>query len=146
MPPNEIADGQPEPDCFFVYGTLRPDDTSGASWTRSFTRGMTGTPSILRNARLYVDQYPVAVQEDDCPGSVRGWILWPSDKELWNAKVCQADEIEGAPDLYHRIPVTVQTDEGASRTAWMYTRAAFPRLKEVPGGDWVAWRQSASRM
>jgi len=39
---------------FFVYGTLRDDDDSGAEWTAKFVKGASlCEPGTLRGARLY---------------------------------------------------------------------------------------------
>ncbi|OLQ06132.1 hypothetical protein AK812_SmicGene10594 [Symbiodinium microadriaticum] len=44
---------------FFVYGTLRPDDDSQASWTKSFNEGMEAQAAYLPGASLYIDgRYP----------------------------------------------------------------------------------------
>jgi len=49
--------------CLFVYGTLRPDDDSGAVWN-DFTKDTTvRKKGRVYGARLYFDTYPVAVLE-----------------------------------------------------------------------------------
>ncbi|CAE7249740.1 unnamed protein product, partial [Symbiodinium natans] len=84
---------------FFVYGTLRPDDDSKASWTKSFNEGMEAQVAYLPGASLYIDgRYPaVCLEETSC--SVRGMLLTPPpDKAgLMASKLSEADQIEGYP-------------------------------------------------
>lgn len=50
-----------EAQALFVYGTLRPDDDSGATWTHDFLKGLRSQKAVLRNAQLCFDVYPCAV-------------------------------------------------------------------------------------
>ena len=69
-----------EPRALFVYGTLRPDDDSGAAWTKDFLDGARGQKAVLRDSALFFDAYPCAVLEVSCedhPRHTRPFILGP---------------------------------------------------------------------
>jgi len=76
-PPLSSSLSSSAPVGFFVYGTLRPDDDSGAGWTKSFQEGLQGQAARLFGASLYVGNYPELVLEKTCC-SVRGVLLTPS--------------------------------------------------------------------
>lgn len=78
-----------EVQALFVYGTLRPDDDSGAAWTRQFLEGMDSRRAILRNAQLFFDVYPCAVLGVSCRE------LSPAEEEFIVVRLrnsCQVDE------------------------------------------------------
>lgn len=134
------------PSGFFVYGTLRPDDDSGASWTKSFTEGLEAEVAYLPGASLYIDgSYPaVCFEETAC--SVRGMLLRPPSTStgatgLLAAKLAEADKIEGYPDLYSRTVATVLTDKGVTSPAYVYHRTGkFDRAsrQRIADGDWLS--------
>ena len=127
---------------FFVYGTLRPDDDSGASWTKAFNEGMEAEVAYLSGASLYEDGlYPaVCLEETSC--SVKGMLLKPTKGPAGlAAKLSEADKIEGYPDLYSRTVATVQTEAGVSTPAYVYHRSGkFDRssCKRIADGDWLS--------
>jgi gamma-glutamylcyclotransferase (GGCT)/AIG2-like uncharacterized protein YtfP len=47
----------------FVYGTLRPDDDSGAPWKTGFLEGTVQKKAVLYDAGLFFDTYPSVVLE-----------------------------------------------------------------------------------
>eukprot|EP00927_Polykrikos_kofoidii_P051786 TRINITY_DN45574_c0_g1_i1.p1 TRINITY_DN45574_c0_g1~~TRINITY_DN45574_c0_g1_i1.p1 ORF type:complete len:661 (-),score=107.08 TRINITY_DN45574_c0_g1_i1:71-2053(-) len=122
---------------FFVYGTLRPDDDSGAPWTQSFCEGLNAEAALLFGASLYVESYPsLCLEQTRC--SVRGTLLTPPmdatgrrpDPDVMRAKLAEADRIEGYPGLYDRAVVSVevldshQAETAESDTATCATVAA----------------------
>jgi NAD-dependent deacetylase len=126
---------------FFVYGTLRPDDDSGATWTKNFCEGMACEPAFLSGASLYIDgSYPaVSLEKTRC--SVRGAFLQPASKAMFNEKLLEADRIEGYPDLYDRIVVLVQTASGTTKRAYLYHRTGRTDRSEcvrILDGDWLS--------
>lgn len=141
------------PSGFFVYGTLRPDDDSGASWTKSFTEGLEAEVAYLPGASLYIDgSYPaVCFEETAC--SVRGMLLRPPSTStgatgLLAAKLAEADKIEGYPDLYSRTVATVLTDKGVTSPAYVYHRTGkFDRAsrQRIADGDWLSRKRWALR-
>ena len=48
-----------------MYGSLRPDDTSGQQWTKDFVAGAEATPARLRGASLYQEHYAAVVLEEE---------------------------------------------------------------------------------
>lgn len=133
---------------FFVYGTLRPDDDSQASWTKSFNEGMEAQAAYLPGASLYIDgRYPaVCFEETSC--SVRGMLLTPSAEKagLLAAKLSEADQIEGYPDLYSRTVATVLNDAGVAMPAYVYHRTGkFDRAscERIADGDWLSRKRSS---
>ena len=133
------------PTGFFVYGTLRPDDDSKASWTKSFNEGLEAEVAYLPGASLYIDgRYPaVCFEQTSC--SVRGMLLKPaaggSGAGLLASKLTEADQIEGYPDLYSRTVATVLTDRGVTCPAYVYHRTGkFDRTscQRIADGDWLS--------
>jgi len=124
-----------------VYGTLRPDDDSGAAWTKSFVEGMDSEVAFLAGASLYIDgSYPaVSLEETHC--SVRGAFLQPRSSAMLPSKLSEADRIEGFPDLYERVVRPVRTANGVTRQAYVYHRTGRTdraTCTRVPDGDWLS--------
>lgn len=47
------------------------------------------------------------------------------------------DRLEGYPNLYNRVPITVDLDDGTQVTAWIYTMPILPRSATlIPSGSW----------
>lgn len=141
---NGQKDTVEEPVGFFVYGTLRPDDDSGASWTKAFCEGMAAEAAALPGASLYVDGSYPAVNFEETRCSVRGVLLKPEDPSAFPGKLAEADKVEGYPDLYERAVVPVQTESGSLVHAYVYHRTGrTDRVKSVriPDGDWLSRRR-----
>lgn len=130
---------------FFVYGTLRPDDDSDASWTKSFCEGLSSQVAFLPGASLYIDgSYPaVCLEQTQC--SVRGVFLEPTAATGIAAKLLDADRIEGYPDLYHRAVVNVRTEAGVDRLAYVYHKTGKlnrSKCERIPDGDWLSRKRN----
>jgi gamma-glutamylcyclotransferase (GGCT)/AIG2-like uncharacterized protein YtfP len=134
-----------EPRCFFVYGTLRPDDDSGAAWTQDFAKGVVSAQSAqLPGASLYHERFPAVVLENT-QMSVRGMLLRVQPAK-WTEKLAEADEIENYPSLYDRSIETVQLldDVGnvvGEERAWVYHRTGKvdrASTTRIPDGDWLS--------
>lgn len=130
-----------DPEAFFVYGTLRPDDTSNAEWTKPFNEGMESFPARLFGHRLYIGAYAFVISPDpvaeptDC---VVGHVLRPKEKKDWKQKLEDADKIEGYPIYYGRRVVTATLSDGSSLAAWVYFCRVDPsKWKRIPSGDWT---------
>lgn len=135
---------------FFVYGTLRPDDDSGASWTKSFSEGLEAEVAYLPGASLYIDgRYP-AVCFEDTSCSVKGMLLKPASSApltLLASKLTEADNIEGYPDLYSRTVATVLNENGVASPAYVYHRTGkFERScsLRIADGDWLSRVRSSA--
>ena len=130
----------------FVYGSLRPDDNSGQSWTRDAVEGMNAHRAELRKAQLFRDQYACAVinpcLSNEC--SIKGYVLSSSDDDLFCSKLKLFDRIEGfygskhSQNLYERDVMEVHID-GSQETvnAHVYHRAACSREHLIASGDWL---------
>lgn len=130
-----------EPVGFFVYGTLRPDDDSGAAWTKSFCEGMVAEPAALPGASLYVDGSYPAVNFEQTRCTVRGVLLKPEDRSIFSKKLADADKIEGYPDLYDRAVIPVQTASGRLVRAYVYHRTGRTDRAQsvrISDGDWLS--------
>ena len=137
-----------------MYGTLRPDDDSSASWTKSFNEGLNAEVAYLPGASLYIDgRYPaVCFEQTSC--SVKGMLLKPattaaSGPGLLAAKLAEADQIEGYPDLYSRKVTTVLTERGVTCPAYVYHRTGkFDRssCQRIADGDWLSRVRSGSAL
>lgn len=140
----DTAEGPPSG--FFVYGTLRPDDDSGASWTSSFCEGMAAEPAFLIGASLYMEGFAaLCFEQTRC--SVRGVFLTPgagsssSAVKMLEAKLKDADRIEGYPDLYDRTVAMVETASGKLARAYVYHRTGRVDRSEhvcIADGDWLS--------
>jgi len=129
---------------FFCYGTLRPDDNSGAPWNQRFlSSSISWAPAILRCARLLLDSYGVLTMTGSETDIVHGAVVtFPSDN--FAEKLAEADDIEECPALYQRQVVRAELKETPSRTtcAWVYFRSfdnpqALPACAWLPSGDWL---------
>jgi len=140
-----INDARCAAEGFFVYGTLRPDDDSDASWTKSFCEGLSSQVAFLPGASLYIDgSYPaVCLEQTQC--SVRGFFLEPTVATGIAAKLLDADRIEGYPDLYHRAVVNVRTEAGVDRLAYVYHKTGKlnrSKCERIPDGDWLSRKRN----
>mmetsp|Transcript_125275 Transcript_125275/g.267418 ORF Transcript_125275/g.267418 Transcript_125275/m.267418 type:complete len:657 (-) Transcript_125275:116-2086(-) len=141
--------GKVQAEGFFVYGTLRPDDDSGAGWTEGFCKGLRVESAILQGASLYIEGHYPALCLEQTRCRVRGVFLSPEQEanpeggccsDVLASKLAQADGIEGYPDNYHRTVVEVQV-EGATRHAYVYHRTGRTNRKEhlrIADGDWLS--------
>ena len=111
---------------FFVYGSLRPDDDSGQSWTKNAVSGLLAQRAKLFNAKLYQEEYACAVLLDSSSSSssdssvnsngnyIIGYVLSTNDEQLLKEKLQLFDEIEGynydgsSNNLYDRIVKDVE--------------------------------------
>jgi gamma-glutamylcyclotransferase (GGCT)/AIG2-like uncharacterized protein YtfP len=128
----------------FAYGTLRPDDKSGAHWTAKFSEGMNWEPGFVRNVDLGMLQYPVVVipsEPDAHHSGVHGCLLWCDSEALFRSKLRDADSIEGTPRLYQRGIVMVHPTNETERDvvpAFIYFRTPQDLSEPValiPSGD-----------
>eukprot|EP00662_Eupelagonemidae_sp_cell21_P044322 gene44322-10496_t len=92
----------------FVYGTLRPDDDSGAAWTEPFCEGMEALPARVKGLRLYLDRLQTKWWAR--PGA--RLMTCRDDDESWAEKCAMADRIEGYPEFYSRAVVEAVPREG----------------------------------
>ncbi|KAF0977916.1 hypothetical protein FDP41_003238 [Naegleria fowleri] len=95
----------------FVYGTLRPDDTSGAPWTHPFNNPqgyqVHAQFGYIEKAQLFFHKYPIAILNDNPNDRIYGYIISVSEPEGENfEKLLKfADEIEEYPEEYDRAIV-----------------------------------------
>lgn len=117
----------------FAYGTLRHDDTSGASWTIPFNEDMTSEAAIIRGVSLYLQSYAILLiprHEDHANEGVVGCVVTTDNGILFSQKLEMTDRIEGSPSLYRRGVVRAETRSGQTVLAFVYYRT----LQQV-GGD-----------
>lgn len=134
---------------FAVYGTLRDDDDSGATWTQPFLQQHVSAKSgrvvgmkMFQNA---VDPWPYALLTQSPEDHVRVRIV-SFDSDVFGAKLAFADEIEmynaddPAGGMYNRKVVTVITDEGEDVEAIMYyvsNLQAHHTWRPITENDWL---------
>lgn len=135
-----------EPDCFFVYGSLRPDDLTNKPWRRGFLRGAECQERATVNGVLFEDQYAcLALDTKDKNYTVKGYVVrFPASMQA--SKLREADEIEDCPDLYTRVCTTAVLASGRSVRAWAYTRPDCNRSKPIKSGDWVTYCASKDKI
>lgn len=117
----------------FAYGTLRHDDTSGASWTRPFNEDMESESAVVRGVSLYLQTYPIVLiprHEEHANQGVVGCAVTCHNDELFSQKLALTDKIEGSPSLYRRGVVRAETQTGKIVLAFIYYRG-FQQI----GGD-----------
>lgn len=137
-------DGKEECSAMFVYGSLRPDDTSGMPWTKAFTDGMKSEAATVAGYRLtVVDGYACAVPDEGAGSAeVVGCMLTcPGDGKMFVAKRKRGDEIEGYPDYYQRTVTQARLPGSKGATVPCYIYYKRPRAdqiqEEIPSGDWL---------
>ena len=137
------------PPRFFVYGTLRDDDDSGAAWG-DWTKDCVANNGKLYGYKMYqnkLKKYPFAVKAEKKDFIVGRIVSW-NDVDIFKMKLERADEIEGYDDsddtdnLYHRQVVECEnTDNGQMIDAVFYFQDAPKDLDTscyaVPNGDWL---------
>eukprot|EP00760_Papus_ankaliazontas_P004130 PhM_4_TR11692/c3_g1_i4/m.23670 len=143
------------PQGFFVYGTLRPDDPREMPWKTGFNQGMDACKAVLRGARLYFQSYPFVLHPDDVANApsapeetqhvVVGYVLRCRDGVSFDDKLRDADLIEGYPSYYDRVVIDAHLEDGGTVPAYVYVRRQgveeLRDLPEIPGGDWVKYRE-----
>lgn len=113
------------PQHLFVYGTLRPDDLSGAYWTANFHRNTTYIRGHVWGAQLFYDLYPVVIldagssQGENREHKVHGFFV---TSEYFEELLQKADHIVNYPEFFSRSIVEGLTEEGTTLKAWMYHR------------------------
>ena len=103
----------------FAYGTLRVDDQSGASWTKTFNAGMTSRKGRVHGLKLFFARYPFVtpagssspVEYENHANFVVGQAVSTDNEALWARRLAEADSIEGYPWLYQKAVVEVELDE-----------------------------------
>ena len=86
------------PQSFFVYGTLRDDDNSGAKWTSKWCSDL----SHACNAKVYGFKmykskqlnYPFALKTNNKNDIMIGRMITFKDKNIFYHKLLEADQIE----------------------------------------------------
>eukprot|EP01083_Nonionella_stella_P075723 205948_1 len=144
------------PHRFFVYGTLRDDDDSGAEWTRNWINDV----SFACNAKVYGfkmyklkgTNYPFALRTNDDNDVIIGRLLQWTDEQTFYEKVLGADDIEDYDDThpdddeneYIRDIVDVHMTDNAqneiTKAIIYYQRQGVSPLHkchEIPDGDWM---------
>jgi gamma-glutamylcyclotransferase (GGCT)/AIG2-like uncharacterized protein YtfP len=138
----------------FAYGTLRPDDKSGAWWTAKFAEGMRWEPGYVRDVDLGMLEYPVVVipSDPDQPHTgVHGCLVWADNDETFRAKLRDADGIEGCPKLYQRGVVMVHPTAETERDrvpAFIYYRTPVDidrRPEIIASGDFCSGEPGTHR-
>lgn len=110
----------------FAYGTLRHDDTSGASWTKPFNEGMTSQPAVVRGLSLYLQGFPIVLVPRDSTQPNEGVVgcIASADPQCsldeFSAKLQMADRIEGTPKEYRRGVVKAELKDGTEVLAFIY--------------------------
>merc|ERR1711933_53179 len=137
---------------FFVYGTLRDDDNSGAPWTAYWTKNV----SFCSYAKVYgfkmykskKANYPFAIQTNNPNDYIMGRLLQWNNPNTFQQKLLEADHIENYDendfDGYTRSIMDVETiQDGITdcTKAIMYFQQfgtkSLINCDEVPDGDWM---------
>merc|ERR1711918_224803 len=131
----------------------------GMPWTEQACQGMLGQKAVVKAAKLYHDQYAVAVlHTDETPddAQVIGWVLSHHDPTIFADKLTLYDRIEGfnpqepAESYYQRTTTTACLLEdlldgqqerlgepGEILEVFLYHRTDACLDVPVPGGDWL---------
>ena len=134
------------PSHFFVYGTLRDDDDSGALWTMSWTAGCTASYGKLSGFKMYQKpgfEYPFAVRTGERSDFIVGRLVTWNDDKVVEEKRKTADAIEGyheenAHVLFHRDIVDAEDAKGQMVRALVYHQPSpYIPCDAVPNGDWL---------
>lgn len=118
------------PKFLFVYGTLRPDDDSGAEWTKPWNEKCKSYKAEVKHAKLYYDNYPFVVLDKSIGGDqncrdsiVYGYVQTCDTEEQFEQLLKQSDVIEECPQIYQRTIVNAYVyDFKKYVNAWIYFR------------------------
>jgi len=127
---------------FFVYGSLRPDDLSKKPYAVEWLKNTTQKKGFIKNAKLYVDQYPVI--ELNCGNEeniVVGYVIKPEDPSKFGEFQEQADSIEGYPNFYDRKVVEVYIENEEKIKCFVYFREEFDKSQIIPSGDFLDYNK-----
>ena len=151
------------PSRFFVYGTLRDDDSSGAPWTKPFTKGVSQAfDAKVFGFRMYKSRrlkFPFAVRTNNAKDFMVGRVLQWNDRHKFHEKLLIADKIEDydstrideADNEFLRDVVDVHitnTVDGQSESITSSTAKAIIYYQKmpaigvfqcdaIPNGDWM---------
>lgn len=130
----------------FVYGMMRPDDTSDFYFNEIFNSGMTARKGHISPAMLFEEGgYPFVVLEDDEKPTIPfviGYAVGTSDKSLFARKLRLMDFINGynltdnANNLCERSIVPVILKEEVV-PAYIYHRPNCNKEHRIQSGDWL---------
>jgi gamma-glutamylcyclotransferase (GGCT)/AIG2-like uncharacterized protein YtfP len=135
-------DSNTTPSSFFVYGTLRDDDDSGAPWTASWVKDGKGIGAKVFGYKMFLEySYPAVMQSDEKDFVVGRRITFPP--ELFKEKLRIADEIENYDENdesnadYLRGKCIAKCEDG-DHICYIYYKKTLDNhnAKLIPGGDW----------
>ena len=135
-----------KPRVFFVYGSLRPDDITGQSWTSWWLEG-----AIYQRAEIYGimydDVFAAVILDANRMQKVQGYVIYFEDDVVYSDKLKIADRIEGTPSLYQREhTVATLLNERKKVDVWVYTRKDADLMIPIKSGDWVLYQQRQQEM
>ena len=123
----------------FVYGTLRPDDTSHLD-PLQLGIDTEYRAATLKGVRLYVDKKPIIRVPDptaESTSEVHGFLVRFPVRHSYLNKIAEIDILEGCPVLCKRIKVWAHPkDGGPPIAAEVYHNPHCSRHTVVPHGDW----------
>lgn len=127
----------------FVYGTLRPGE---ANWRRLQPYAARTQRAQLAGYALFGAQWPYPYAAPSADAAVVGDLVQIRQDDYADA-LHVLDSLEGyqsgrAHNHYDRVAVTVQTDAGEDRTAWVYVAGVGCRHltaeQRIATGDWLS--------
>lgn len=146
---------------FFVYGTLQsgqgnhhlfgPSERIGAGNTyRAKHIESMQYSATVRGFRMFTSgSYPACYPSDSNADKVSGQLIWVQP-ESYDSVLNAVDRLEGHPDFFTRIVVSVEyslvvegkgnayTNEKHISPAWMYQGPGKPSGTPVPSGVWTS--------
>jgi gamma-glutamylcyclotransferase (GGCT)/AIG2-like uncharacterized protein YtfP len=122
----------------FCYGTLRSGESNhavikGANLIESFS---------WTNGQLYDtrDGYPALIQNEDA--NVYGEVYEVDAQLLEKINLLEGYQEGRDHNLYERVMQKIESDRGSYEAITYIMRKPEKRFMEIPGGDWVMYRNS----
>lgn len=123
---------------FFVYGTLRPEDSNNKPWRKDFLKDHIKTERArITNAILYFDDYPLVELNGQPHDVVIGDLIF-FPPEVMAAKIKATDLVESCPAYYKRTIVKAQSfGTNQVHDAYIYYRKPEAHAKRILSGDFL---------
>lgn len=131
---------------YFVYGTLRPAWSNSRLWEAHDAISMYDGSAFVVGYMMVDHGIPYAVATESAHDRVIGAVIVPPEDRNDRTRIrIQLDQLEGHPEYYERVPVSVWTPDG-EMLAWIYTPTAWtPDGRVELTGDFANCHRPARR-
>ncbi|MCA0992310.1 gamma-glutamylcyclotransferase family protein [Pseudalkalibacillus hwajinpoensis] len=120
----------------FCYGTLRSGESNHAVIKEAtLIESFSWTNGQLYDTR---DGYPALIQNED--GTVYGEVYEVDDQLLEKINLLEGYQEGRDYNLYEQVMQIIESNQGSYEAITYMMRKPERRFMEIPGGDWVTYR------